>query len=118
MAVMTLASPSDLLWYHIVPGTYYSEGLEDGQWLSTLRGVGRLRVNATRQNRRSINKPSALIRLATCLQPSPSGLVRSGISSFHSPRAHAVRLYQLNSIFQCRQVGEDQRTGQRGGVRH
>ncbi|XP_032777314.2 uncharacterized protein LOC116916210 isoform X3 [Daphnia magna] len=43
----------NLLWYHIVPGTYYSEGLEDGQWLSTLHGVGRLRVDLTRQNRKS-----------------------------------------------------------------
>ncbi|XP_057370080.1 uncharacterized protein LOC130691192 isoform X2 [Daphnia carinata] len=43
----------NLLWYHIVPGTYYSEGLEAGQWLSTLHGVGRLRVELTRQNRKS-----------------------------------------------------------------
>ena len=43
----------DLLWYHIVPGTYYAEGLEDGQLLSTLHDVGRLRVDLIRQNRRS-----------------------------------------------------------------
>ncbi|XP_046643848.1 uncharacterized protein LOC124329003 isoform X2 [Daphnia pulicaria] len=43
----------NLLWYHIVPGTYYSEGLEDGQLLSTLHDVGRLRVDLRRQNRKS-----------------------------------------------------------------
>lgn len=43
----------DLLWYHMVPGTYYSEGLEDGQSLSTLHRNGRLRVELTRQNRKS-----------------------------------------------------------------
>lgn len=50
---MLIMDGSDLFWYHIIPGTYYSEGLENGEWLTTLHGVGRIHVEVARLNRKS-----------------------------------------------------------------
>ena len=32
---------SDVMLFHIVPGTYFSEGVRDGAWLPTLSSEGR-----------------------------------------------------------------------------
>ena len=45
-----------LLWYHIVPGTYYSQGLEDGQMLLSSRDVGQLQVQLDQQGERRKNQ--------------------------------------------------------------
>lgn len=86
-----IGDDEDLLWYHIVPGTYYSEGLEAGQWLSTLHGVGRLRVELTRQNRTSNEcfRVTSSVCVASSLHLSYGALAfrRSGVQlndPFHS----------------------------------
>ena len=46
-----------LLWYHVVPGTHYSQGMEDGQVLTSLRDIGKLKLSVQRQGRRSTSEP-------------------------------------------------------------
>ena len=56
----SLSAVSALMWYHVVPGTYYSQGLDDGQVLTSMRNVGELQVHLEQRGRFSKRSPAVV----------------------------------------------------------